>query len=325
MNEHEASALLERLVEPLDAGVAPVAAIVARGRGSRTRRRGVAVMAAAASVAVVVGATTLLGRPEAGTPNPLPPVSSGPSQTVTEPVFRDVSFDDLIGEWRPVSVFGVVPEPGTDWGAIWFGDGWVSTSYECTHWQGMIHQFGGQGVFSAMVKPTTMRSCLPGPDGSWREPDSASVLRKARRITLVGDELAFYGKGDAVLGTYTRNWLDVSADDLLGSWRPIRLFGQEAHRFNGRLPLLHFDGHWADADWVRADDGINDTSAHLRLGPSGRWSVFDTSITTVGCVGGCPLVRNPDVITSATHVQLFNGALAFFDADSHLIGLYHRN
>ena len=317
MNEHEAGALLERLVEPVDSGMAPVAVIVARGRGSRTRRRGAVALAAAASVAVVVGVTTLAGRPESGTPNPLPPVSSGPSQTGTEPVFRDVSFDDLIGAWRPISALGVVPEPGTDWGEIWFHDGQVWTSHDCTVWHGLIHQFG-QGAFSSGLKPASLMECFPGQSGL--EPDSALVLRQTRRITLVGDELTFYGSGDAVLGTYTRNWLDVSAAELVGSWRPIRLFGEEPQRINGRLPLLSFSGNA-----VVADDGVNDTSGAFAIGEGGAWSTGRLGTTAVGCIGGCPLVRNPDVIMSATHVQLFNGELAFFDAESHLIGLYHRN
>jgi len=306
-------------VEPVDSGVAPVAAIVARGRGSRTRRRGAVALAAAASVAAVVGATALLGRPEGGTPTPLPPLSSGPSQTVTEPVFRDVSFDDLIGAWRPVSALGVVPEPATDWGEIWFHDGQVFTSYGCTYWHGPTHSFGGPGDFDAVLSPSEIRSCLPGAVGSGLEPDSGRVLREARRITLVGDELTFVGSGGAVLGTYTRNWLDVSAGELSGRWRPIRLFGEEAQRINGRVMLLSFYG-----DRVSAADGVNTTSGTFAIRRGGIWTTSYLGSTLVGCGGPCARVRNPDVIESASRVQFLGDLLAFFGADSHLIGLYRR-
>ena len=242
--------------------------------------------------------------------------------------FRDVAFDDLVGLWLPVQLTGpAVPWAGTEWGAVWFGDGVVSTTHDCTSWSGSIDNFSGVGGFNTVLEPSFQR-CLAGAAEMDVGPDSSIVLRRARWVQLTGDLLTFYGMRDRVLGTYQRDWMPVRAGQLIGSWRPLRLFGEEPQRVNGRMPLLRFLTETSllglPLQRVVADDGVNDTSGLFRLGSGAAWSTSDLGTTLVGCLGDCPKVRNADVIQSAVRVQLVNGLLAFYDADGHMIGLYRR-
>ena len=325
MIEHDTTALLDQLVARVEAGVPPTELILARGVRARTRRRFVGALTVAVAVIVLVGGTAVLARPDTSSqPDP----QTSPTPTVTKPLFRDVAFDDLVGLWLPVRLTGpAVPWAGSEWGAVWFGDGVVSTTHDCTSWSGSIHNFSGVGGFNTVLEPSFQR-CLAGAAEMDVGPDSSIVLRRARWVQLTGDLLTFYGMRDRVLGTYQRDWMPVRAGQLIGSWRPLRLFGEEPQRVNGRMPLLRFLTETSllglPLQRVVADDGVNDTSGLFRLGSGAAWCTSDLGTTLVGCLGDCPKVRNADVIQSAVRVQLVNGLLAFYDADGHMIGLYRR-
>jgi len=323
MTEHDTTALLDQLVARVEPGAPPLALIVARGRRTRTRRRVTGVVAAAAAVAVLAGGTAVLARPGTSS-HPGPLTSPTPTVTATQQAFEDVALHDLIGWWLPLHVSGQAdPAPGSEAGLIRVGDHEVATTHACTVWGGSID--GGLGGAVVTDLSSGEMRCPPGYAEDQMVPDSSVVLRDAQRVQVAGDLLTFYGADDRVLGTYQRDWVPVRPGQLVASWRPVRLFGEEPQPVKGRMPLLHFHGSFGgEGDWVSADDGINDTSGQFEIGDGGTWSTSDLGSTLVGCLGDCQKVRNPDVIQSAVRVQLINGWLAFYGTDGHVIGLYRR-
>ncbi|MFC0627879.1 META domain-containing protein [Kribbella deserti] len=109
----------------------------------------------------------------------------------------------------------------------------------------------------------------------------------------------------------------ASANDVTGSWRPLRIAG-----FNGMRkprpdqPFLAFspDGTW------RGSDGCNGIHGTYKIGPNGEFS----STTGPQTLIGCDYVPNADVIAATRKVVGDRATLRLLGADGREVATYVR-
>ena len=332
MNEYEATALLEALVEPLEVGTPPTKELLARGRRTQVRRRRMTVLSAAAAVAVTMGGVAIVaGTERDASPGPEHPATTSTVPTPTHPPLRNVDGDDLLGSWQPVTVLGETVSGRGHVGIVQFTRAEVVTQHGCAIFTSRF-RLGISGAVALGRLDERPMKCPPGFSERNLVPDSTPVLRDATRLQIVDGLLTLFDADWTELGVYERHWVDVQPGELVGRWAPIELFG-EPPSFEGTLartmPLVRF---WEDH--YSADDGTNDTTGALRVGESGQFDLVGRqAMTLVGCfhtdpkgtpIGQCRKVRNPEVLDNATRVQLLDGLLTFFNAEGTAIGVYHR-
>lgn len=130
MNEHEATALLEGLVDQLEVGPPPTQALVVRGRRTQARRTAMTVLGATAAVAVTMGGVAVVaGTERDSSPGPYHPATT--STAPTHPPLRDLDGDDLLGFWQPVTVLGETVSGRGHVGNLQFRRSEVVTQHGC--------------------------------------------------------------------------------------------------------------------------------------------------------------------------------------------------
>jgi hypothetical protein len=332
MNEHEATALLEALVEPLEVRTPPTDELLARGRRAQARRRRVTVIGAAAAVAVTMGGIALAVRSAGETSSgPEHPGFTSTLPTPTHPPLRDLDGDQLLGFWEPVTVLGVAAPDRSTVGILQFRRSEVVTEHGCAIFTGRFRLGNSGSVSLGRLDERPMR-CPPGFFEESLVPDSTAVLRSATRLQVVDGLLTIFDEDWTELGVYERHWGDVQPGELVGRWAPVELFGHPPSLEGILSPTMPGVRFWEDH--YTADDGINETSGAFRVRESGEFDLVGHQFSTlVGCVpsddegmaaGQCKKVRNPEVLDVATRVQLLDGLLTFYSAEGTGIGVYHR-
>lgn len=115
-------------------------------------------------------------------------------------------------------------------------------------------------------------------------------------------------------------------DELLGTWRPISLFGEEETRttIDGTALDLRFISQPEGFGW-KAYDGCNWTSAFAELSTTGGLkSASDASTTLRGCTRPAEAKQNVEAIQGAKQLELRGSHLVLRDADDNVIGEYVR-
>jgi hypothetical protein len=327
MNEHEATALLEALVDPLEVGTAPTEALVARGRRTQARRRAVTVLGGAAAVAVTLGGVAVVaGLDRNGSGGPDRPAEATTAPFTPKRVWDNVTVDDLSGHWRPVSLLGEPVPQQKDWtpDGIYFDNRHrlaTTTPDGCGGISGIFRLWQDGRFCPILEEPFYGYGC-----GRHAHPEvlNEDVLTTAYRVQVVAGVLTFYDANDTRIATYHRHWKPVDTAALIGSWKPTRLFGQRPS-IQGMsirsMPVVIFR-----ADSYTAEDGINLTHGRYAVGRSGGFRSWDESHTLVACgptMADCG-VGNPGVLIGAARLQLRRNLLTFHDADGTEIGRYQR-
>ncbi len=325
MNEREATALLEGLVEHVEVGAPPTSVIVRQGRRTSVRRRGLVAVGAAASVAVVLGgvaAVTWTGSESSGGPE-------GPSITSTSPLpeqrWREVAAEDLSGTWSPLEVLGEpvterVDDPG--WSIFFDGGRGVSASAGdgCNRFS-MLFDLGEDGRIRTRNGVQTQIGCSRPPSS---EPANREVLGRAARVQVGDGRLTFYDDSDAVLGVYERAWREVRFEDLSGRWRPIEALGRAVAVSAAQSFGLRFSDGELNAVSTRCAGGRGD----FDLGSQGTFTLSNIVSWASNCPA-LPQTEPPQVdslamVSRAARVQVSNGVLTLHDADGTEIGRYRR-
>jgi hypothetical protein len=117
----------------------------------------------------------------------------------------------------------------------------------------------------------------------------------------------------------------LSRDDLIGTWRPVLLFGRDVHRvrINGSPLTVRFQ-RTPQRGWT-GYDGCNWTSGPFHVGRSAAFSATARTTTAIGCL---PRRRgwssNVTVMTRAGRVAVSAGRLSVYGPNGRRIGVYFR-
>jgi hypothetical protein len=117
----------------------------------------------------------------------------------------------------------------------------------------------------------------------------------------------------------------VSRSDLIGTWRPVVLFGGDFHsvgRINGSRVTVRFQSD-PRLGWT-GYDGCNWTNGPFQVGKSGTFSATARTTTLRGCYPRRLWTTNVTVMTRADRVALKAGRLSVYGPSGRQIGVYVR-